>query len=252
MASGKYSALTAAIAREQAIANITHNLANINTSGYKKSMVSFESVLNGEQQIAQTRGVNYSRIRQNFNDFSPGAVRSTEDPLDLAIDGEGFFKLQGPNSILYSRRGDLAIDAQGLLTTSSGLPVLDEQGQRIVIDDTETSTVAVGDDGTIYLQDIDGDRTDQIEIARLAIVNITDKFQLKKEADTTFSLNNPALETVSDNFRVIQGSLEVSNVNMTEEMTRMIASQRIFETYHNVLKSYSTLAEQQEELGSLG
>ncbi|MGW8195624.1 MAG: flagellar basal-body rod protein FlgF [Desulforhopalus sp.] len=252
MASGKYSALTGAIAREQAIANITNNLANISTSGYKKSRVSFASVLNGQQQMNETNGINYNRIRRNFTDYSTGSIRATGDPLDLVIEGEGFFKLQGPSSILYSRRGDMAISEEGLLTTSNGLPVLDAQGQRIIIDNSDSGTVAVDGDGTIYLLDSEGDKTDRTEVARLAVINIEDKLQLTKESDTTFSLDNPFLEVAGDNYRVIQGSLEVSNVNMTEELTRMIASHRIFETYHNVLKSYSTISEQQEELGNLG
>jgi len=124
MVSGKYSALAGAISREQSIANISANLANINTSGYKKSMVSFESILRGEQQTNEGKGINYNRIRNNFTDFSPGAIRQTEDPLDLAIQGNGFFRVQGPGGVHYTRRGDFAINQDGLLTTSNDLPVL--------------------------------------------------------------------------------------------------------------------------------
>lgn len=249
MGSGKYSALAGAISREQTIANISNNLANINTSGYKKSVVSFESVLKGEQQVKDTKGINYNRIRQNTTDFSPGAVKSTQDPLDMVIDGEGFFKLQGPNSILYSRRGDMAIDPNGILTTSNGLPVLDKSNNPITIPDADEGRLNVGDDGTIYLMSFEGDSS---EVARLAIVNVRDKSQLKKESETVFSLGNSLLETPIENPRVIQGSIELSNVNMTAEMTEMIYSHRVYDTYHKVLKSYSTISEQQEELGTLG
>ena len=95
MGSGKYSALAGAISREQTIANITNNLANLSTSGYKKSNVSFETVLKGEQQATKAKGINYNRVRNNFTDFTPGAVRQTDDPLDMVIHGEGFFKLTG-------------------------------------------------------------------------------------------------------------------------------------------------------------
>lgn len=249
MGSGKYSALAGAISREQTIANITNNLANLSTSGYKKSMVSFETVLKGEQQAAEAKGINYNRVANNFTDFSPGAIRPTDDPLDMVIHGEGFFKLQGPNGMLYSRRGDMAINGEGLLTTSNGLPVLDEGGGQINIPDTDTSKVAIGDDGTIYLLGPDGARS---EVAKIGVVDIEDKTQLKRESDTSFSLENPALEIPSEESRIIQGSLELSNVNMASEMARMIDSHRIFETYHKVLKSYSTIGEQQEELGTLG
>lgn len=249
MVSGKYSALAGAISREQAIANVSNNLANISTSGYKKSMVSFESILNGEKQANDAKGINYNRVRQNFTDFSPGALRSTENPLDVAIHGDGFFKVQGANSILYTRRGDLVIDSIGNLTTNSGHAVLDENNGQITIPDADTSDIAIGDDGTIYLLDPQGGRA---IVAQIALVDIEDKSQLKRESDTTFSLEDPAQEVPIDNTRVVQGSLELSNVNMSAEMAKMIDNYRIFETYHKVLKSYSTIGEQQKELGTLG
>ncbi len=249
MVSGKYSALTGAISREQAIANLSNNLANISTTGYKKSSLSFESILKGETQVKAAKGVNYDRVGKNYTDFSPGPVRMTENPLDLAIHGDGFFKVQGPNGILYTRRGDLLIDAQGQLTTSNGLPVLDGGNSPITIPDTDTSKVAVGDGGTIYILGPQGTRS---EVAQLAVVDINDKTKLIRDTDTTFSLASGAVEVPSESSRIIQGGLELSNVNMAESMTRMIDNYRTFETYHKVLKSYDTISEQQEELGTLG
>jgi len=249
MVSGKYSALAGAISREQAIANLSNNLANISTSGYKKSNVSFEAILKGETQSNAAKGINYDRIGKNYTDFSPGPIRTTENPLDVAIQGEGFFKVQGPNGVLYTRRGDLAINAEGQLTTSNGLPVLDDGNGQITIPDTDTSKVAIGDGGVIYILGPQGTRS---EVAQLALVDIDDKRKLTRESDTTFSLKNGALEISSENSRVIQGGLELSNVNMAEGMAQMIDNYRTFETYHKVLKSYSTIGEQQEELGTLG
>jgi flagellar basal-body rod protein FlgF len=249
MVSGKYAALAGAISREQAIANLSNNLANITTSGYKKSNTSFESVLNEETQINAAKGINYDRIRTNFTDFSPGALRSTEDPLDMAIQGEGFFKVQGPNGVLYTKRGDFEIDAEGQLTTSNGLPVLDDGNSPITIPDTDTSKIAVADEGVIYSMGPGGLRS---EVAQLAVVDIEDQSKLRREADTTFSLRDGALETPSEDSRVIQGSLEMSNVNMAEGMAQMIDNYRTFETYHKVLKSYQTISEQEQELGTLG
>ncbi len=249
MGSGKYSALSGAIAREQAIANLSNNLANISTSGYKKSNISFESVLKEETQLNAAKGKNYSRVGKNYTDFSPGAIRTTENPLDVAVQGEGFLKVEGPKGILYTRRGDLAINAEGLLTTTNGLPVLDDGNGRINIPDTDTSKVAIGDDGTLYILGPQGARS---EVARLAVVDIVDKEKLRRESDTTFSLEQGALETLSENSRIVQGALELSNVDMAEGMAKMIDNYRTFETYHKVLKSYSTISEQQEELGTLG
>lgn len=248
MVSGKYSALAGAISREQAIANISANLANINTTGYKKSMVNFESILRGEQQIKDAKGINYNRIKGNFTDFTTGAMRPTENPLDMSIHGDAFFKVKGPNGTLYTKRGDFAIDGNGVLITSNGLPVLDDANSEINIPDTESSDIAVSDEGMIYILGPQGSRE---EVAQLAIVAIADKLKLKKEPDTTYSLSDPAAETEAENVRVLQGNLELSNVNMAEEMTKMINSNRTFEIYHKVIKSYSTISEQQSELGTL-
>jgi flagellar basal-body rod protein FlgF len=249
MVSGKYSVLAGAIAREQAIASVANNLANINTSGYKKSQVSFEALLQGQKQTENGKGINYTRVKQNFTDFEAGAMRQTDNPLDLAIHGKGFFKVLGQDGMRYTRRGDFVINSQGYLTTSNGLPVLDEGNAQVSIPLSGGSKVAVGDDGTVYLLDPDGGRT---EVARLAVVDIEDRTKLKREADTTFSLSTPGGEIPAEDSRVIQGSLELSNVNMAEEMALMIDNMRTFETYHKVLKSYSTISEQQEELGTLG
>ena len=249
MVSGKYSALSGAIAREQTIANVSNNLANINTTGYKKSAVNFESILQGEKQATEAKGINYSRIKENFTDFSPGALRQTEDPLDIVIHGEGFLKVQGQNGVLYTKRGDLSINGDGLLTTSNGLPVLDDAGGEITIADTETSVIAFSEEGAIYTMGEQGART---EVGQLGIVNFADPSKLKRESDTTFSLAGGDQEIPDEGSRVIQGSLELSNVNMAAEMAKMIDSYRTFETYHKVLKSYSTIGEQQNELGTLG
>lgn len=248
MVSGKYSALAGAVSREQSINNIAANLANVNTTGYKRSMVSFESLLRGEQQIREASGINYSRVRQNYTDFTEGALRPTENPYDMAIQGEGFFKVLGPEGPVYTRRGDFLVDPEGNLRTSNGMPVLDDGNGEINIPNTDIGEVAVADDGTIYVMTPDGVRA---EVARLGIVGVNDLTQLKRREDTTFELLPEGDEVEIENFRVIQGNLEVSNVNMTEEMTKMINSYRTFETYHKVLKSYSTLGDQQDELGTL-
>jgi flagellar basal-body rod protein FlgF/flagellar basal-body rod protein FlgG len=248
MVSGKYSALAGAISREQMIANVSANLANVNTTGYKKSQVSFESILRGQQQIAAAKGINYDRVKQNFTDFESGPLRQTENPYDVALNGEGFFKVQGPEEVLYTRRGDFHVDNEGILRTSNGMAVLDAGGGQITIPDSASGNIIVSENGTIYLLTADGA---QNEVAQLAVVNVDDPLKLQHRADTTFALDNGGVENPIENPTVVQGSLEVSNVNMTEEMARMIDSHRLFETYHKVLKSYSTIGEQQDELGTL-
>jgi len=248
MVSGKYSALSGAVAREQSIANISANLANVNTAGYRRTTVSFESLLRGERQVRQAKGINYSRVNRNFTDFAQGAMRQTDNPFHVAIKGEGFFKIQGENGPLYTRRGDFVVDQEGVLRTSSGLAVLDDTNALITIPDTDSSRVDIADDGTIYTIDPDGIIT---EAGLLAVVDVNDRSLLRREDNTSFSLEPGGTEVPLETPMVSQGFLELSNVNMTEEMTRMINSMRTFETYHKVLESYSTIGQQQDELGTV-
>ena len=248
MVSGKYSALSGAVAREQNLDNISANLANVGTVGYKRSNVSFESLLRGAQQIKQAQGINYSRIRQNYTDFSTGPINKTEAPLDLAINGNGFFKLQGPNGILYTRKGDFTLDAEGRLLTTTGMQVLDDANSPISIPNTNTNRISISSLGMISVLDSNGAQT---EVGRLGIVNVDDPLKLKKEVDTTFSLQEGGQEVPIERPEVVQGGIEMSNVNMVTEMADMINNQRTFETYNKMLKSYAAIAEKQDDLGTL-
>ncbi|MDO9043231.1 MAG: flagellar basal-body rod protein FlgF [Desulfocapsaceae bacterium] len=249
MVSGKYSALSGAVAREQSMANIAANLANVNTTGYKKANVSFESLLQGAKQTNEAKGINYSRIKGNFTEFSSGPMVETGNPLDMAIHGDGFFKVQGPNGVLYTRRGDFVLDQNGNLQTSNGMAVLDGSNGPINIPDTTISQISISSLGEISTMGRDGSRS---VVGSIGVVTINDTSKLKREADTTFSLQADGQETVATEPTLVIGNLETSNVNMTEEMTMMIDSLRTFETYHKVLKSYSDLGQKQDELGSLG
>ncbi len=248
MVSGKYSALSGAIAREQNLDNISANLANVNTIGYKRSKVTFEALLKGAQQIKQAEGINYTRIKNNYSDFSAGPIVKTDAPLDLAIHGDGFFKVQGPNGILYTRKGDFTLDANGNLMTSGGMPVLDDSNTPITIPDTNTNRISISSLGIISVIDSKGAQT---EAGKIGIVTIDDPSKLQRESDTAFSLQPGAQEVPVEQPQVVQGSLENSNVNMVAEMTDMINNERDFDTYNKVLKSYAAIAMKQDDLGTL-
>lgn len=248
MSSGKYAALAGAISREQAIANITNNLANIQTSGYKKSRTSFEAILRERQQTGKAKNINYDRVYTNRTDFSQGLIRETGDPLSVALAGKGFLKLQGKDGVLYTRRGDLAVASDGTLTTTTGLPVLNEAGSPISLPDTDLKEISIGEDGNIFIMGRDNTR---IAAGKIAIVDVEDSNKLSHVSDTTYKLEDPNMEFAADDFRLIQGSIELSNVNPTAELAGMIDHHRTFDTYHKVIKAYSTIAEKQEELGTL-
>ena len=249
MVSGKYSALAGAISREQRMANISGNLANINTIGYKKNRVSFESILRGEQQIGDAKGINYNRIRNNFTDFTEGSIRDTANPLDLAIQGDGYFKVLAADGLKYTRRGDLHVNDQGILETGSKMAVMDESDQPIFVPDSDSAKISVNAHGEVSILTIDGSRT---VVGKVGVFKVDDNSKLKRDSDTLFSLEEGGTVTPIEEPDLAIASLEGSNVNMTKEMTLMIDTLRTFETYQKVIKSYSKLGERQSELGTLG
>ncbi len=248
MVSGKYSALSGAVTREQTLDNISANLANVSTIGYKRSKVSFESILKGAQQIRQAKGINYTRIKENFTDFSAGPLNVTGRSLDLALHSSGFFKIQGPKGILYTRKGDFSLNSQGGLVTSNGMPVLDDANTPITIPVTNVNRISINSQGLISVLDTTGTQT---QVAQMGVVTIDDPSKLKRETDTSFSLEAGGQEVPLDQPEVVQGSLEVSNVNMVSEMSEMINNERLFDTYNNMLKSYATIDAKQDDLGTL-
>ncbi len=245
MVSGKYSALSGAVAREQAMANIANNLANVSTIGFKRDRISFEAMLRGSRQVEQARGINYNRIRTIGTDFSQGGLRHTGRVLDVAIDGEGFFKIRNQGKTFYTRTGSLALDQNGTLKTTAGYPVLGDSGQVIQLPDSSGQAVSIDEQGNIS---VNGAPVG----ARLQVFAVSDPSRLKKVGNDLFTLEPGATDRVSTSARIVQGSLETSNVNMMAEMVRMIDTQRRFEALHKVLKSYSTLGERQNELGTVG
>lgn len=244
MGSGKYSALSGAVAREQAIGNIAANLANVNTTGYKKDRVGFAAILQGAQQAVDARGINYTRIREIGTDFTQGGMRTTGRSLDIAIDGEGFFKVQRNNEIFYTRSGHLMLDENGLLKTSEGLTVLGEGNQPLQLDPALGANIHIDEVGTISVNGIAAD-------GRLQLFAVNDPQELIKTGTSLYRLEEGAGDQPMEVFRVIQGNLETSNVNMMEEMTTMIATQRAFEAHLKALEAYSKLSEKQDELGSV-
>lgn len=248
MVSGKYSALAGAISRDQAINNIAANLANVSTTGYKKAMVSFESLLKGEKQRTDAEGINYSRVGKSSTDFSAGPLKETGNPLDVAIHGEGFFKVMGSDGVRYTRRGDLVIDQNNILRTRSGLSVLDDANGEIIIAGAQSGRVSINNQGGITLTTPEGG---EAVAGQLGIVNVNNPELLQREDETSFSLKNGGQEVAIDEPVIVSESLESSNVNMVEEMTDMINSYRTFETYHKVIQSYSDISDKQKELGTI-
>lgn len=245
MVSGKYSALSGALAREQSLSNVANNMANVNTTGFKKDRIGFESLLRGAQQVTDANGINYSRIRTIDTNFAQGGMQETGRPLDVAIDGEGFFKVRRGAETYYTRSGQLQLDENGMLKSQEGLNVVGADNQPLQLTDAEGKNIDIDDFGNIA---VDGLASG----ARLQVFTVANQDSLVKTGTNLFKPEPGTADQPREGYRLIQGSLETSNVSMMEEMMTMINTQRKFDAHLKVIESYSKLGEQQSELGTVG
>lgn len=220
---------------------ITNNLANVNTTGFKRSRAVFEDLLyqNMRQPGAQNAqdmllpsGLQMgtgSRLVSTQKIFQEGPIVTTNVQLDAAINGRGFFQILQPDGTLaYTRDGTFHLDDQGRLVTALGLPLQPE----ITIPDNAQS-IAIGADGTVSVS-LPGDPVpDQVGTIQLAdFINpaglqpIGDNLYLETQSSGPPNLGDPAFDGFG---AILQGALEQSNVNVVEELVSMIEAQRAYE-----------------------
>lgn len=218
-------------ARLRAVEVITNNLANSQTDGFKREFAAF--VERDETVQLESRA-----------DLSNGDIVVTGNPLDAAIDGPGFFAIETPSGVRYTRGGSFSVSAAGELVTKDGMKLLSTSGQPISLDDG--GVISIEDDGSVL---IDGSAT-----SRLRIVDFKDPKALIKEGLNRF-LFTGGDQDVTDlpDARVKAGALEKSNVNPVEEMVRLISAYREFESVQRALRTTSSEmnAKLIQELGKL-
>ncbi|MBW2639743.1 MAG: flagellar hook-basal body protein [Deltaproteobacteria bacterium] len=212
MISGSYNLIDGSLTQQLKFETVANNMANMNTNGFKKNIISFNEAL----EMNST-----SKI-----DFTQGPVRYTGNELDVALDSKGFFKIQTANGIRYTRDGAFKLDETGTLATWNGDSVLGQNGP-ITIDG---SKVSIGGDGQVQ---VDGESVD-----RLMVVDFESPQLLKKEGGSCYSYTGEENEiSTVENVRVQQNYLESSNVNSTEEMIKMIETYRVFESVQKAIQS---------------
>jgi flagellar basal body rod protein FlgG len=223
-----YSALEARMKIVDVIAN---NLANANTTGFKRD---FGHVLQSATGFDAGTQV----------DFSAGDLVSTGNELDIALQGSGFFVVDTPNGVRYTRSGNFGLNSAGELVTKDAMKVLSTSGSPITI--RGDGKVAIRDGGSVT---VDGN-----EVAALKVVNFTDPKKLQKEGFYRFVWNGPAdgILNASDP-QVKGGYLERSNVNTVDEMVHLMSAYREFEAVQRTLKTLMTEMNSKliQELGKL-
>lgn len=241
MGSGKYGALTGAMARMQMLENINSNLANVNTTGYKKGVEVFEAQLDEAKATRENYATNYALVSKEVIDFSPGQLNRTGDPTHLAINGKGFFRVQLENGDLaYARRGSFQRNAAGELVTASGAKLLGSGDAPVVL---QPGDFDVTRDGTILSS---GQPSGTIPLYVFADTKV-----LKRGSEGVFLAAPDAEVTRSQHPEILQGYLEGSNVNLMHEMGRMVYTQRAFEAAQKALTAYDEMDRKLAELGEV-
>jgi len=199
---------------------ISNNLSNAQTAGYKRDVPVFRKIL--ASSLESTSSQEQDQVKTIFQQ---GDLHQTGHALDLAIEGEGFFKVKTPSGIRYTRAGNFRINREKMLVHGSGFPVAGRQGEVIL----NGKQIVVERNGSI--------RVDGAEVDQIAPVMVRDLNQLKKEGQGLFRLDGDQNETASEQSQVLQGTLELSNVNPVEEMVKLIDCLRTYESCVKIVHS---------------
>jgi flagellar basal-body rod protein FlgF len=242
MQSSMYNALFGALTQEHRLANISNNLANVNTTGYKREKLAFRDVfirfghdmldpiaaIHEKSLLPEPDQMAQARIALSHIDFSQGGMRETGNPLDVALQGEGFFKVRTLEGDFYTRNGNFHLTPDGQLVNSQNYPVLSDGGEIIVeaggrVDVAPNGEIRVNDDAVGVLQ----------------VVTFENPQVLEKVGQNLYRVREGvnALEQPVDNVALASGYLENANVEVVQEMVGMIETHRLFEAYQKVMHS---------------
>lgn len=241
MSSSLWVAKTGLDAQQTRMTVISNNLANTNTVGFKKGRAAFEDLLyqNVRQTGAQTSQQSQAavglelgtgvRVVATERNFAQGNLLQTENPLDMAINGRGFFQVLLPDGTqAYTRNGAFQLSAEGQLVTPSGYEI-----QPGISVPTDAQSLSVASDGTVSVQ-LPGQATPQI-IGSLQVADFINPAGLQGHGENLYletgasgppQTGTPGLGGLGS---LTQGSLESSNVNVVEELVNMIETQRAYE-----------------------
>lgn len=258
MLKGLYTAYTGMVNEQNKLDVLTNNLANSATTAYKKegsTSRAFSDVLaykikdaSEAPNIARRIGMNTPgvAIGENYTNYAQGSFKTTENELDLALSGNGFFEIEFTNkadetSTKYTRDGSFTMNKEGYLVTKDGDFVLGTNG-RIKLDPLKS--VSVDEDGTIYQ---DGNR-----VVQLRVTDFDDYNYIEHYGENMYQAAAGAQTQRAEEAKVFSGHLETSNVQIVAEMVEMISSTRAYETNQKLIQAHDgTLDVTVNQLGKL-
>ncbi|HXG19031.1 MAG TPA: flagellar basal-body rod protein FlgF [Methylomirabilota bacterium] len=230
MNAAMYKALSGAIVQTRRLEAVTQDLANVNTAGYKGERLAFREVLEAPRPRKQQSGGQVA-VSEQRTDLSPGAIHYTGNPLDLAIMGDGFFTVQTPRGVRYTRQGTFSLSANNTIVMPSGEPLLGEGGP-IRVDGSKVEVTAAG----VVL--VNGE-----EVDRLKIMRPEDPRRLAREGYAFFQAADADMQPIREAAGVMQGNVEEANVNPVEAMVALIDIQRQYEAYERAMRTLDSVTE---------
>lgn len=248
MYTGLYAAVSGSISQERHLSILSNNLANVSTVGFKVDKPVFTlsdpnaivgTVTSAENHVTQIDSIDplqsqhslQQEIVKTVTDFSQGPIRQTGNPLDIALEGDGFFMVTTQNGQAYTRQGTFTLNDEGVLTTSDGLVVEGEQGPL----DLRGGRIEIDSTGQI--------RVGGLVRGRLKIVDFEQPDLLQKKGHGLFESTSEALvEKEPLSLTVHQGAVEASNSNPITLMSTTIMATRAYEAYQRVIQAFDETA----------
>ncbi|AEH40885.1 flagellar basal body rod protein FlgG [Treponema paraluiscuniculi Cuniculi A] len=255
MIRGWYTAASGMSAQQHRLDAIAQNLANVDTTSYKRDVAvhkSFPELLLrrvnddgvvknpfGSSDVSPIVGKLGLGVEVNelFTEFEQGSLKQTQSPSDIALEGMGFFVIRTPQGEEYTRNGNFLVGVEGYLMTKNGYPVLGENGPLFL----QERYYTINQNGEIYVRPIDRPDVDGFFLDRLKIVTFENvRYLQKKGADTYMQTpvsGAPIAAEGPERPAAVQGFVEASNVNVVNEMVRMIEVNRAYEANQKTIQA---------------
>lgn len=247
-------------AQQRGVDNIANNIANANTTGFKRQNIVFHDLLYqtvgapgegtnaGAAQPATLQLGNGAVPVSTVRNFSQGSMSETQNPLDMAVMGDGFFQVGRPDgTILYTRDGTFSLSNDGTIVTQSGLPV-----EPQISIPPDTVRIEIGQDGTVMAR-ISGD-PEAVELGQIELARFSNTSGLLAQGGNMYqqteASGEPTIGTPGEDGlgMVRQGFLEMSNVEVVQEMVNLITAQRAYEINSKVVTTSDQMLQQANQL----
>ncbi|HSV48017.1 MAG TPA: flagellar hook basal-body protein [Ramlibacter sp.] len=214
--------------------HVALNLANVATPGYKRQVLAVQPFAEAMRGAAAQAGA--TEPAAVVSDLRTGTIKTTGQPLDLALAGDGYFEVLTDSGPAYTRKGDFTVDARGRLVTAQGFPVMGKGGDIRLSGRAPT----IDEAGNVSEAATDGSGA-AVAVGQLKVVHFDKSQALRRLGDGLLAPGEGMALLADGEVRLRQGALENSNVNATREMVDLMQAMRHFETMHRVVQGYDEM-----------